>query len=169
MNSQKREKEQIMKKLLYVGGGSLLLLIALLCGAAFASPLMASAHGTATKPATTTPATTDKHPERRPLREFVRNHADEFVDRIAPQLHLSAAKLTAKLKSGQRLVDIAKDKGISREALRDILIKVTYASIEQAVDNGKLDRKQADVLRDLVYHHPFVVARVLHRHFYDKK
>ena len=160
-----------MKKLLYVGGSSLLLLIALLCGAAFASPLMASAHGTSTTPSTTTQTTTtkDKHPERRPLREFVRNRADEFVDRIAPQLHLTPAQLTAKLKSGERLVDIAKDQGISKETLSDIIIKATEASIDLAVHNGKINQQQAKVLTDLVKDHPFTVAHVLHRHFYDKK
>ncbi len=159
-----------MKKLLYVGGGSLLLLIALLCGAAFSSPLMASAHGTATKPSTTTTTTTkDKHPERRPLRVFVRNRSDEFVDRIAPQLHLTASDLTAKLKSGERLVDIAKDKGVSREALKDILVKATDASIALALHNGKINQSQATVLTNLVKDHPFVVAHVLHHHFYIKK
>ncbi len=162
-----------MKKLLYVGGGSLLLLIALLCGAAFASPLMASAHGVSTTPTTTTTKTTtatkDKHPELRPLRVFVRNRSDEFVDRIAPQLHLTAAQLTARLQSGERLVDIAKDQGVSHEALSDILVKSTEASIDLAVKNGKINQSQATTLTNLVKSHPFVVARVLHRHFYDKK
>ncbi len=162
-----------MKKLLYIGGGSLLLLLALLVGGAFASPLLASAHGASTTPSTTTtttkPTTKDKHPERRPLRVFVRNRADEFVDRIAPQLHLTASELTEKLKSGQRLVDIAKDKGISKEALKDILVKATEASIDLAVHNGKINQSQATVLTNLVKEHPFVVAHVLHHHFYDKK
>ena len=161
-----------MKKLLYVGGSSLLLLIALLCGAVFASPLMASAHSASTTPSTTTKTTTatkDKHPELRPLRVFVRDRSDEFVDRIAPQLHLTAADLTAKLKSGERLVDIAKDKGISKEALKDILVKATDASIALALHNGKINQSQATVLTNLVKNHPFVVSRVLHRHFYSKK
>jgi len=162
-----------MKKLLYVGGGSLLLLIALLCGAVFASPLMASAHGVSTTPTTTTTKTTkatkDKHPELRPLRVFVRNRSDEFVDRIAPQLHMTASDLTAKLKSGERLVDIAKDKGISREALKDILVKSTEASIDLAVKNGKINQSQATALTNLVKAHPFDVSRILHRHFYDKE
>ena len=159
-----------MKKLLYVGGGSLLLLIALLCGAVFASPLMASAHGVSTTPTTKTTTTTkDKHPERRPLRVFVRDRSDEFVDRIAPQLHLTAAQLTARLQSGERLVDIAKDQGISRASLRTILINATDASIALALHNGKINQQQATVLTNLVKDHPFVVAHVLHRHFYHKK
>ena len=159
-----------MKKLLYVGGGSLLLLLALICGAVFASPLLASAHGTSTNPTTTTKSTTkDKHPERAPLREFTRNHADELVDRIAPQIHLTAAQLTEKLKDGQHLVDIAKDNGVSREALKDILVKTTDASVALALKNGKIDQTRATLLDNLVKAHPFVVAHVLHHHYSTKK
>ncbi len=131
---------------------------------------MASAHGTDTKPTTTTTTTTkDKHPERRPLRVFVRDRADEFVDRIAPQLHLTPADLTARLQKGEHLVDIAKDKGVSRESLRTILINATDASIAQALSNGKINQQQADALKALVQAHPFVVGHVLHHHFYHKK
>ena len=161
-----------MKKLLYVGGGSLLLLLALICGAVFASPLLASAHGTSTNPTTTTTTkstTKDKHPERAPLREFTRNHADELVDRIAPQIHLTASELTTRLKSGERLVDIAKDKGVSREALKDILVKTTEASIDLAQKNGKIDQARATLLTKLLHDHPFVVAHVLHHHYSTKK
>ena len=163
-----------MKRLLYVGGGSLLLLIALLCGAVFASPLLASAHGTSTTPSTTTTTKTtkthkDKHPERAPLREFTRNHADELVARIAPQLRLTPAQLTTRLKSGERLVDIAKDQGISRTTLKAILIKSTDASVALALKNGKIDQAHATLLDNLVKDHPFVVSRTLHRHFYSKK
>ena len=159
-----------MKKLVYVGGGSLLLLIALLCGALFASPILASAHSTDTKPTTTTTTTTkDKHPERRPLRVFVRNRSDEFVDRIARRLNLTPAELTARLKSGERLVDIAKDKGVSKASLRTILINAADASIAQALQNGKINQQQADALKKLVQDHPFVVGHVLHHHFYHKK
>lgn len=158
-----------MKKLLYVGGGSLLLLLALICGAVFASPLLASAHGAATTPTTHKTATKSKDKDdRRPLREFVRNHADELVDRIAPQIHLTAAQLTEKLKNGERLVDIAKDKGVSREALKDILVKTTDASIAQALSNGKIDQTRATLLNKLVQEHPFVVSHVLHHHYTKK-
>jgi hypothetical protein len=165
-----------MKKLLYVGGSSVLLVIALICGALFAAPLLASAHSTSTTPTTvkttttalTTTITKDKHPERAPLREFVRNHSDELVDRIAPQLHLTASQVTDKLKSGERLVAIAKAQGISKESLSTILIQTTDASIAQALSNGKIDQTHATLLNQLVQAHPFVVSHVLHRHYTNK-
>jgi len=128
-----------MKKFLLIGGGSLLLLVALLCGAVFASPMFASAHGAATPTKTPTTTTTPKgkhvgkHPEYRPLRVFTRNHADALVDAIAPQLHLTAAQLTDKLKGAD-----------------------------------KLTKEQAADLTKLVHEHPFFVGAVLHHHFDPK-
>ena len=163
-----------MKKFLLIGGGSLLLLVALLCGAVFASPMFASAHGAATP--TKTPATTTtpkgkhvgKHLEYRPLRVFTRNHADALVDAIAPQLHLTAAQLTDKLKGGERLVKIAKAQGVSAKDLRAILIKSTDAVIDHYASEDKLTKEQAADLTKLVHEHPFFVGAVLHHHFDPK-
>ncbi len=165
-----------MKKVLYIGGGSLLLLLALICAAVFASPLLASAHGTATP--TTTPTSTKgttkhvvaKHTaEYLPLRVFTRNHSDALVDQIAPQLHLTAAQLTEKLKNDGRLVKIAKDQGVSLKDLKAILIKSTNTVIDQELHAGKLDQKRATLLKGLVEKHTFIVGAVLHHHFDPKK
>ena len=162
-----------MKKLLVIGGSSLLLLVAILCGAFFAGPMLASAHGTtatATKPKTTTKKTTpaEKH-EEHPLRVFVRNHKDEIVEQIAPQLHLTAEQLKDKLQHGQRLVDIAKDQKISRASLKTIIEKSVNTVIDRQVDAHKLDQKQAALLKTLIEKHPFVPAHVLHRQYTTKK
>lgn len=154
-----------MKKLFYIGGGSVLLLIALLCGAFFASPLIASAHSTST---TSTPVqATDKHADH-PLREFTRNHSDQIVDQIAPQLHLSSAQLTQKLQSGERLVKIAKEQGVSLTSLKSIIINSVDNVVAQALSAKTIDQQHADVIKNLVQQHPFVVAHVLHRHYSSK-
>lgn len=158
-----------MKKLLYIGGGSLLLLLTLAFGALFAGPLVASAHtaSTPTTPTTTQTTKTDR-PAERPLREFVNKYSEEVINQIAPQLHLSADQLKQKLQSGERLVKIAKEQGISRDSLKTILVTSTDKVIGQELDAKKIDQKQADQLKDLVHNHPFVVAHVLHRHYYKK-
>lgn len=159
-----------MKKLFYIGGGSILLVIALLCGAFFASPLIASAHSTSTTPTTSqTPQqqTADKHADH-PLREFVNTYSDAVVDQIAPQLHLSASQLTQKLQSGEHLGKIAKEQGVSLTSLKSILISSVDNVVAQELSAKKIDQHQADVLKDLVQQHPFVVAHVLHRHYSSK-
>ncbi len=153
-----------MKKLLYIGGGSILLLLALLGGAFFASPLIASAHSVATTPTTTV----TKHKHANPLRVFVRNNSVQIVDQIAPQLHLSSSQLTQKLQSGEGLAKIAKGQGVSAASLKTILIKSADTVVAQELKAGKIDQKQATLLTTRVKVHPFVVARVLHHHYYKK-
>ena len=155
-----------MKKIFVIGGGSLLLLVALGFGAFFGGPMLASAHGVASTGKPTTKATqtqTKNKGEEHPLREFTRNHKDALIDQIAPQLHLTAAQLTQKLQSGERLEKIADQQGVKKEALHDVLIKSTDAVIAQELSAKHLDQQHADQLRDLVQKHPFVVAHVLHR------
>ena len=158
-----------MKKLLYIGGGSILLLLALVCGAFFASPLIASAHSVATTP-TTTPAkhVTHKKDIDHPLRVFVRGQHDLIVDQIAPQLHLSSSQLTQKLQSGESFAKIAKGQGVSAASLKTILVKSVDTVVAQELKAGKIDQKQATLLETRVKEHPLVVAHVIH-HYYHKK
>lgn len=154
-----------MKKLLYISGGSILLLLALVCGAFFASPLIASAHSVATTP-------TAKHVAHKdidhPLRVFVRGHRDLIVDQIAPQLHLSSSQLTQKLQSGESFVKIAKGQGVSVASLKTILVKSVDTVVAQELKAGKIDQKRATLLDTRVKEHPLVAAHVIH-HYYHKK
>ena len=155
-----------MKKLLYIGGGSLLLLLALICGAFFASPLIASAHSVATKP-TTTKQVAHKHASH-PLKAFVRNYSDQVIDQVAPQLHLSSSQLTQKLQSGEGLVKIAKAQNVSAASLKTILVKSVDTVVTQELKAGKIGQKHATLLATRVKQHPFVVAHVLHHHYHKK-
>ncbi len=162
-----------MKKLLYMSGGSLLLLLALIAGAVFASPILASAHGTATTPTTTptTHKTTKKHTcgHQHPLQAFTKNYSSELVAQVAPQIHLSTTQLTQKLQSGESLVKIAKAQGVSRDSLKAILIKSTDTVIANALNTGKINQTKATHLKTLVQKHPFVIAHALHHHYHTKK
>jgi hypothetical protein len=163
----------VMKKLLYIGGGSILLLLALLCGAFFASPLIASAQSVSTTPTTSTPTTTTaKHVAHKdidhPLRVFVRGHHELILDQIAPQLHLSSSQLTQKLQSGESFVKIAKGQGVSVASLKTILVKSVDTVVAQELKAGKITQKHATLLDARVKAHPLVVAHVIH-HYYHKK
>jgi hypothetical protein len=157
-----------MKKLLYIGGGSVLLLLALVCGAFFASPLIASAHSVATTPTTTTAKHVAHKDIDHPLRVFVRGHRDLIVDQIAPQLHLSSSQLTQKLQSGESFVKIAKGQDVSVASLKTILVKSVDTVVAQELKAGKIDQKRAVLLDTRVKEHPLVVAHVIH-HYYHKK
>jgi hypothetical protein len=130
-------------------------------------PAIASAHSTSTTPTTSQAQATDKHADH-PLREFTRNHSDQIVDQIAPQLHLSSAQLTQKLQSSERLVKIVKEQGVSLTSLRSIIINSVDNVVAQALSAKNIDQQHADVIKDLVQQHPFVVAHVLHCHYSSK-
>ncbi|HEV2654687.1 MAG TPA: hypothetical protein VGT82_07000 [Ktedonobacteraceae bacterium] len=161
-----------MKKFFFIGGGSLLLLLAMLCGMFFASPLMASAHSVAT-PATTTTHTAKTHngkaKEEHPLRAFTRNHSDEIVDQIAPQLHLTSAQLTQKLRSGERLDKIAKDQKVSTANLKKIIVTSIDTVVSKELSAGKIDQAHATLLKTLVQKHPLAVGGALHHHYMKKQ
>ncbi len=160
-----------MKKFFFIGGGSLLLLLAMLCGAFFASPLIASAHSVAT-PTTTTTSTLKTHSGKtkaeHPLRAFTRNHSDEIVDQIAPQLHLTSAQLTQKLRSGERLVKIANDQKVSTANLKKIIVTSIDTVVGKEFSAGKITQAHANLLKALVQKHPLVVGGALHHHYTKK-
>lgn len=151
-----------MKKIVLIGGSSLLLLMALCLGAFFAGPMLASAHGPSTSTKAATTATTQEKTPDHPLREFTRDYKDALIDQIAPQLHLSSSQLTQDLQQGKYIVQIAKEQGISKEKVRDILIQSTDTVITQELSAGHINQHQSDVLRDRVQKHPFVVSHTLH-------
>lgn len=162
--------ENFVKKFFFIGGGSILLLLAMLCGAFFASPLTASAHSVATPTTTTTTAKTHigKAKEEHPLRAFTRNHSDEIVDQIAPQLHLTSTQLTQKLHSGERLVKIAHDQKVSTANLKKIIVTSIDTVVGKELSAGKITQAHANLLKTLVQKHPLVVGGALHHHYTKK-
>lgn len=66
----------------------------------------------------------------------------------AAKLGLSVDELSAKLKAGELLADLADKAGVDLQAVRDAVEKANLAarrdSIEKAVSDGKLSREQAD-------------------------
>ncbi len=158
-----------MKKFFFIGGGSLLLLLAMFCGAFFASPLIASAHSVATPTTTTTvKAHSGKTKEEHPLRAFTKHYSDEIVDQIAPQLHLTSAQLTQKLRSGERLVKIANDQKVSTANLKKIIVTSIDTVVSKELSAGKITQAHANLLKSLVQKHPLVVGGALHHHYTKK-
>ena len=161
--------ENFVKKFFFIGGGSVLLLLAMLCGALFASPLTASAHSVATPTSTTAKTHKGKTKEEHPLRVFTKNHSDEIVEQIAPQLHLTSAQLKQKLSSGERLVKIANGQKISTANLKKIIVSSVDTVVGKELSVGKIDQAHANVLKTLVQKHPLVVGGALHHHYTAKK
>src|SRR5712692_4950789 len=189
------------KKLLFIGGGSALLLLAILFGAFFAGPLLASARsGQTNASATSTPTATNQYCEQylqdlanrlgvsvstlqqdklgaaedvlaqlvkdgkltqnqaNAIQQRLQSHQactgkGNFVGRgivlsslkqylpnvenqVAQGLKLTPSQLTADLKNGQSLDQIATAQGVSNSQLHTIVLNAIQSAVNQAVKDG---------------------------------
>ena len=63
---------------------------------------------------------------------------------LSRQLGLTSAELTAQLKDGKTLAQIAQEKGVSTKDLAATMETTMKAGLAQAVKDGKLTQEQAD-------------------------
>lgn len=64
----------------------------------------------------------------------------------ADALGLKVEELAAAVQSGKSVADLAKEKGLTIEALVDKAIEARKAAVQQAVEAGRLTQEQADAM-----------------------
>jgi len=69
---------------------------------------------------------------------------------LAQKLGMTVEELRSRLRSGATLSQLAQEKGVSLEELREAALAPYRARLEQAVQNGRLTREQADRLLEQV-------------------
>ncbi|GAB4422678.1 MAG: hypothetical protein Kow002_12090 [Anaerolineales bacterium] len=93
----------------------------------------------------------DDDPSRPPFGERVpRGLRGEALEVVADVLGMSTDELTAALKDGKRLPELAEEAGVEMEevraALKEFQEKATRERIEQALEDGKITQEHADWL-----------------------
>jgi polyhydroxyalkanoate synthesis regulator phasin len=224
-----------MKKIFWIVGGSVLLVAAIVFGAFFAGPLLASAHtGQSNTPAAGTPTTTtnpyceqylqdlanrlhvsvstlqqDKLGAREDVlaqmvkdgkltqsqataienrlqshqactgkgnglfgRGVVLSSLKQYLpaveNQVAQGLKLTASQLTAELKNGQSLNQIAAAQHVSSAQLHTIVLNAVQSAVNQAVKDGNLTQAQATAFMTALQQHPAILDRLFNRHFHAK-
>lgn len=66
------------------------------------------------------------------------------LDALAQALGMSADELKAELKQGKKIADIAQEKGITMEQLRQKVLEAKIQIIQQAAKDGKITQDRAD-------------------------
>lgn len=225
-----------MKKIFWIVGGSALLVAAIVFGAFFAGPLLASAHtGQSNTAAAGTPTTTtnpyceqylqdlanrlhvsvstlqqDKLGAREDVlaqmvkdgkltqsqataienrlqshqactgkgdgavgRGIVLGSLKQYLpaveNQVAQGLKLTSSQLTADLKNGQSLTQIATAQHVSSAQLHTIVLNAVQSAVNQAVKDGNLTQAQASAFMTALQQHPATLDRLLSRHFHAKK
>jgi uncharacterized protein YidB (DUF937 family) len=76
------------------------------------------------------------------------------LDALAEGLGMSAADLQQRIYNGDRLVDIAAEKGLDTEALKALVQSVREKMVDQAVADGKITQERADRLKKRIENAP---------------
>ena len=69
-----------------------------------------------------------------------------ILDAAANVMHVSRDVLVQELKQGKSIAQVASERGVSRDALKQGIVSAEKAKLDQAVANGKITQAQADKL-----------------------
>ncbi len=89
--------------------------------------------------------TTDRHADRRGIRRAV-------LESEADVLGIKPEQLRDDLKNGQKVSDLAKDKGMTKEQFADKLLAALKPRLAQLVDAKAITQAQADHVIDRLSH-----------------
>lgn len=105
---------------------------------------------TAPPTAGTQQPSTDRHADRRAIRRAV-------IEAEADVLGIKPEQLVKDLKAGQKVSDLARDKGMNEEQFADRLTANLKPRLEALVDHKEITRAQADKILDRIAkgHVPF--------------
>ncbi|HET9781857.1 MAG TPA: hypothetical protein VFR33_08760 [Candidatus Dormibacteraeota bacterium] len=91
----------------------------------------------------TTQPSTDRHADRRAIRRAV-------IEGEADVLGITPQTLVKDLRSGQKVSDLAKDKGMTKDQFAAKLAANLKPRLEQLVDNKVITQAQADKVLDRI-------------------
>jgi hypothetical protein len=131
-----------------VGGGMAAALLSV--GVAGGLAQAASPSPSPNAPKATSPSSNDRHADRKLVRQAV-------LEAEADVLGISEGTLIADLKHGQKVSDLAKDKGMTQAQFAAKLVASLRPRLEQLVDHKQITQAQADRIIDRISkgHIPF--------------
>lgn len=94
-------------------------------------------------PKATTPSSNDRHADRKLVRQAV-------LEAEADVLGISEGTLVSDLRHGQKVSDLAKDKGMTQAQFAAKLVANLKPRLEQLVDHKQITQAQADRILDRI-------------------
>jgi hypothetical protein len=122
-----------------VGGGAAAALLSL----GVAGTLAQAAPSPSPNPSVTAPSKSDRHADRKLVRQAV-------LEAEADVLGIPEGTLIADLKKGQKVSDLAKDKGMDKAQFAARLAANLGPRLEQLVDHKQITQAQADRILDRI-------------------
>jgi hypothetical protein len=151
------------KKLLYIIVGAMVLVLLITGIGVFAIlPTIesASAQQTATPTTIVQPSSTPT-PKGSVVNKVMRQYAPEIETEVAQGLHLTSEQLTADLRGGKTLSDVATAQNVSKAQLQTVVANALRMGLKPAVDDGSLTQQQVSRLVKRVQGNPDLLDRLL--------
>ena len=98
----------------------------------------------------------------------LKQYLPAIENQVAQGLKLTSSQLTADLKNGQSLNQIATAQGVSSAQLHTIVLNAVQNAVNQAVKDGNLTQAQANAFMTQLQQHPAVLNRLLSTHLQAK-
>jgi hypothetical protein len=124
-----------------MGGGLVAALLSL--GVAGGLAQAASPSPSPNTPKAAAPSSADRHADRKLVRQAV-------LEAEADVLGIPEGTLISDLKKGQKVSDLAKDKGVTKEQFAAKLVVNLRPRLEQLVDHKQITQAQADRILDRI-------------------
>ncbi|HLI05861.1 MAG TPA: hypothetical protein VKV40_04765 [Ktedonobacteraceae bacterium] len=101
--------------------------------------------------------------------QFRSKYRGQIENSIAAGLHMTSAQLTAQLKSGKSLSQIATEQKVSSSQLHTIALTAIQSALNTAVSKGDLTQSEAASFSQYLQSHPAYLNRILNAHTKVKK
>ena len=98
----------------------------------------------------------------------LKQYLPNIESQVAQGLKLTSSQLTADLKNGESLSQIATEQSVTSAQLHTIVLNAVQSAANQAVKDGKLTQTQATALMTGLQQHPAILDRLFDRHFHAK-
>lgn len=94
-------------------------------------------------------------------RQFIQKYRVDVYTEIAQKLGVQPAALTAQLKAGKSLHDIASAKNVSDSQLQGYITTAIKDTLQKAVNAGALKQAQANKIETFLKNHPNVIQSLI--------
>jgi len=98
----------------------------------------------------------------------LKQYLPNIESQVAQGLKLTSSQLTADLKNGQSLNQIATTQDVTSVQLHTIVLNAVQSAVNQAVKDGNLTQTQATDFMTGLQQHPAILDHLFDRHFHAK-
>ena len=98
----------------------------------------------------------------------LKQYLPTIESQVAQGLKLNSSQLTADLKNGQSLDQIATAQGVTSAQLHTLVLNAVQSAVNQAVKDGNLTQAQANAFMTGLQQHPDILDRLFGRQFHAK-